>query len=127
MGTELYKNVNEITILLPEEFIELRKKLLELAVKCGYSQDRIKDIDIESFRHAILYKSTYQTWFYRYAFSDVPPTLKKIKTEFQSCDGCFFDGKGICYSGEISLPSCAGEGEPIIFVLNNEVDTEKQS
>lgn len=107
----------DIELHLPTDFFKCRQQLLELAEKCGFTQERIQEIDVKSFEHAILYKSTYETWFYRYAFSDVPPTLQKVKTDSVNCDGCFFDGKGICYSGKLSLPRCAGEGGPIIFVL----------
>lgn len=120
MKTGTHQNVNEIFFSLPIDFFKRRQQLLELAEKCGFTQERIQEIDVKSFEHAILYKGTYETWFRRYAFSDVPPALKKVKTDSVYCDGCFFDGKGICYSGILTLPRCAGEGGPVIFVLADE-------
>lgn len=113
----------DIKLHLPTDFFKRRQQLLELAEKCGFTQERIQEIDVKSFEHAILYKGTYETWFYRYAFSDLPPALKKVKTDSVNCDGCFFDGKGICYSGKLSLPRCAGEGGPVIFVLTDEKES----
>lgn len=120
------QQMNKIDILVPLDFHRRRQQLLELAKKCGFTHEQILNFDIKSFEHAILYKGTYETWFYRYAFSDLPPTLRKIKTGYVSCDGCFFDGKEICYSGELSLPICAGEGEPVIFVLADEKETRQE-
>lgn len=120
-------NMADFLRQMPEEFIKRRQKFLDLAEECGYDQARIRHYDQKSFRQSILTEKTYETWFHFYLFSELPPTLKRKKTEFATCDGCFFDGKKICYSGNLDLPKCAGEGEKIIFVWNDEEAAGKQS
>lgn len=117
---EFHLDIADFLRRMPKEFKKRRHKFLKLAKECGCDHDWIRHYDQESIRKSIFTTKAYEVWFRFYLFACRPPILKRERKEFATCDGCFFDGKDICYSEELNLPMCAGVGENIIFVLDDE-------
>ncbi len=90
-------NMADFLRKMPEDFIERRQELLELAKECGCDQDQIQDLDRKSVQQSILTEEAYETHFKFYLF------LKVLQTSLNR--------EEICFSGGLNLPMCAIERE----------------